>query len=589
MDAQKKNPLLYLFGKTWRYSESNRKNIVLYWTMFIGSELVNTFWTPIVASKIIGVVSTEGITKESLKTLYFLLFLMMLRVLLSWAFHGPARILEQTNAFIARSNYRKYLLRGVMNMPLEWHTDHHSGDTIDKINRGTNALYDFSEDSFQVIKSLVKLVSCFAVIVYFSHVAGVVVLIMMLLSAWITMRFDTVIIPQYKILNKSENQISESIFDSVSNISTVIILRVEKLVFEAIMHKVMKPFELFKKNNSQNEWKWFFTSVCCNSMTIVVLGLYFYQNLGAPAGVLVGSAFLLISYLDRMSELFYNFTSMYSQIVRRKFRVINAEELSDDFQTQSFTNHVLPTDWKELQIEGLNFSYSVEGSQSLHLDDVNMRIKRGARIAFVGETGSGKTTLLKIMRDLYPPKSLTLKVDGGVIEEGFGGIARAIALVPQNPEIFSRTIFENITLGAEYDVNFVERYTDMACFTHVVHGLPKKFDSSIKEKGVNLSGGQVQRLALSRGLLACHDKDIVLLDEPTSSLDFTTEMEVYRNIFAKFQGKTVISSIHRLHLLPLFDKIYFFDKGRIVASGTLSELISSNDKFRNLWESQYLE
>ena len=78
---------------------------------------------------------------------------------------------------------------------------------------------------------------------------------------------------------------------------------------------------------------------------------------------------------------------------------------------------------------------------------------------------------------------------------------------------------------------------------------------SIKEKGVNLSVGQQQRLALARGLLACHDKDVVLLDEPTSSLDTATEMKVYRNIFREFREKTIISSIHRLHLLPLFHKM----------------------------------
>jgi len=128
----------------------------------------------------------------------------------------------------------------------------------------------------------------------------------------------------------------------------------------------------------------------------------------------------------------------------------------------------------------------------------------------------------------------------------------------------------------------------MACFTDVVEDLPKKFDSSIKEKGVNLSGGQQQRLSLARGLLACHDKDIVLLDEPTSSLDTVTEMKVYRNIFREFRDKTIISSIHRLHLLPLFHKIYVFSEGRIIASGNLEELLTHCPEFQELWR-QYHE
>jgi ABC-type bacteriocin/lantibiotic exporter with double-glycine peptidase domain len=139
-------------------------------------------------------------------------------------------------------------------------------------------------------------------------------------------------------------------------------------------------------------------------------------------------------------------------------------------------------------------------------------------------------------------------------------------------------------MGAEHELDFVLRFTDMACFTSVVESLPKKFDSSIQEKGVNLSGGQQQRLALSRGLLACHDKDIILLDEPTSSLDTITEISVYQNIFKGFSGKTIISTIHQLHLLPLFDRVCVFDKGQIIASGTLQELLSSCPKFVSLWE-----
>jgi ABC-type multidrug transport system fused ATPase/permease subunit len=111
----------------------------------------------------------------------------------------------------------------------------------------------------------------------------------------------------------------------------------------------------------------------------------------------------------------------------------------------------------------------------------------------------------------------------------------------------------------------------------------------MKERGVNLSGGQQQRLALTRGLLACQDKDIVLLDEPTSSLDGLTEMRVYQNILKEFADKTIISTIHHLHLLPLFDKIYVFDQGKIVGCGSLQHLISSHSKFQELWRKSVVQ
>jgi ATP-binding cassette, subfamily B, bacterial len=471
---------------------------------------------------------------------------------------------------------------------MEWHADHHSGDTIDKIEKGANSLFAFSEASFEVIYAVVQLVVSFSILAYFSTSAAFIVLGMILISVWITVRFDKVMIPQYKELNRSENQISESVFDAVSNITTVIILRVEKLVFKAIIHKVEKPFTLFRHNQRLSEMKWFLTSICVAVMTILVISVYFWDNIGTAQGVLIGSVYLLFNYLGKISELFFRFTGMYSDIIKQRSRVMNAEELTADFKTENFTNHVLPEDWRRLDVRDLNFSYHTEGNGNLHLENVSVSFERGKRYAIVGESGGGKSTLLKIMRDLYHPKSGVLFVDGAVVKDGFAGISRAIALVPQNPEIFATSISENITLGAEYDQKFIRYFTDMACFTDVVEGLPKKFDSSIKEKGVNLSGGQQQRLALSRGLLACHDKDVVLLDEPTSSLDTATEMKVYRNIFREFSDKTVISSIHRLHLLPLFHEIYVFSGGRMVASGSLQDLLTHNPEFQELWR-QYHE
>ena len=178
---------------------------------------------------------------------------------------------------------------------------------------------------------------------------------------------------------------------------------------------------------------------------------------------------------------------------------MNAEELSKEFKTENFTNHVLPSDWHRIQLDNLCFSYHSEEGADLNLENVSLSMAKGERIALVGESGSGKTTLLKIIRNLYHPRILKLMVDGKIIPQGFEGICRAISLVPLNPEIFATTILENITLGAEYDLATVRHFTDMTCFTDVVEGLPRKFDSSINEKGVNLSGGEQQRLALARG------------------------------------------------------------------------------------------
>ena len=467
-------------------------------------------------------------------------------------------------------------------MPLAWHSEHHSGDTIDRIDKGTSGLYKFSCETFETIYSFIKLIGSFGVLVYLFPFSGIIVLIMIILCACIIVRIDRVLIGYYRTVNRAENGVVEKVFDSISNVSTVITLRVESNVFASIIKKAEAFYPTFKKCNALNEIKWFLTSLCCTVMMATVMGLYFWQQIGASKTVMVANIFLLYRYLTQIQDLFYQFASKYSDIVQQRTKVANAEELSQDFTADEPSDHVLPPNWQELQIKNLDFTYT-GNNEVVHLDDISFTIRRGEHIAFVGESGSGKTTCLRLMRDLYRPKRLSLSVDGIKIRDGFAGIARAVSLVPQDPEVFATTIQHNLTVDVVHDEASVNRFTDMACFTNVVAKLPNGLESSIKEKGVNLSGGEKQRLALARGLLACVDQDIILFDEPTSSLDAATEARVYKNIFAGMNGATIISSIHRLHLLERFDRVIVFDRGKIASMGTFEET-KKCPVFQKLWQ-----
>src|SRR3989344_8460310 len=121
----------------------------------------------------------------------------------------------------------------------------------------------------------------------------------------------------------------------------------------------------------------------------------------------------------------------------------------------------------------------------------------------------------------------------------------------------------------------------MAQFEKVIKRLEKGIKTNVLEKGLSLSGGEKQRLALARGILAAKDSQIVLLDEPTSSVDSINEMKIHENLFKNFKEKTIISSIHRLHLLNKFDKIVFFKKRKIISQGTLKEL-QKNEEFSKI-------
>ena len=581
--ALRDNPVIYLTRTMWKYSKGNRKNVIIYFTMFMIANILNLI-EPLIIAKILNTIQTEGLTAANLNIILIYISLFVVLSILFWLFHGPARVLEFSNAFKVRANYKRYLLDGTMSLPAKWHTDHHSGDTIDKVDKATSALYRYSSNTYEVIDTIVKFIGSYIALVYFNLHSSYIVLFIVIITLNIIIQFDKRLIRQYIRLNHAENKISAKIYDTISNITTVIILRTENLISKSVFKSIMAPFRLFVANHKLNEIKWFLVSFCTSLMKFLVLATYIYFSLRSGTTVLVGSLFALYGYMNKINQLFFRFAYRYGDIVRERTAVMNAEEISDEFEKIKVHEiKLIKKDWKELKIKNLSFSYHNKEGCDQHLDNISLSIENGKRIALIGESGSGKTTLLKIIRQLYRPSHVDLSVDRMHLENGFKDISSSIALIPQDPEIFSTTIRENITMGVTHSADEIKKYTDMARFTDVIARLPQKLDSSIVEKGVNLSGGEKQRLALARGLMACKDKSIILLDEPTSSVDSKNEIDIYRNIFSEFRDRTIISSIHRLHLLPMFDMIYFFHNGKVIAQGSFDELIKDSKRFRTVW------
>ncbi len=570
----------------WRHSVGFRKSVIGYFTLFVFANSI-ALLEPLLVATILNKIQEEGVSQDNMWSIIALTGLFIAISVGFWIFHGPARIIESQTAFRIRAAYKQYLLDGVMSLPSSWHTDHHSGDTIDKVEKGTRSLFDFTEGTFEVIESIVRFVGAYIILVYFNVHASYLIAFLVIMTATVILRFDGILALQYRKLNRFDNSISEKIYDTISNITTVIILRIEKLVGSAIYKRIMKPWGLYRKNIRTNEMKWFLVSLFSSATVVLVIGSYMYTTVGQGGVVLFGTVYLLYGYVSKIQDTFFRFAYLYGRIVRYKAAVLNSEELAKDFPehlTKEQTH--LQDGWSHIEVRSLSFSYHEEtkkGERDLHLDDMNLSFRHGERIAFIGESGSGKTTALKIMRGLYAPDFVEVLVDGTVLESGFHSMSADMALVPQDPEIFNATIEDNITMGVRYSNKEVRDYTDLAQFTEVIGRLPDGIKSSIVEKGVNLSGGEKQRLALTRGLLASADKSIILLDEPTSSVDSKNELQIYENVFKHFPDKLIISSVHRLHLLPLFDKVFMFDNGSIVASGSFDELSKKSKPFKAVW------
>ncbi|MCW1930044.1 MAG: ABC transporter ATP-binding protein/permease [Candidatus Kerfeldbacteria bacterium] len=580
----KNNPIVFLFCFFWRFSKGNRKYILLTVVLFIAANLL-ILVEPLIIGALLNVIQLYGVTSDTIVTVLLLVASFFLADILFWACHAPSRIIERRNAFIARNAYKNYILNGIMHLPSQWHADHHSGDTIDKVEKSSSALFDFAQDTYQVIELVVRLVASYIALIIFHPPSSYIVVIVLFMIMTMVMLFDRTLMKKYRDLYRAENGISAKIYDTLSNVTTVIILRIEKLVHSAIVKKMQQPFKLYMNAAKINETKWFMTSMFSSLLICIVLGSYIWGEYTAGGVILIGTLSILYGYVQRVNDMFFRMTYVYSDMVRYKTSIQNAEEITSQFGVIEMPEgEELPHKWKEIAIRNLSFSYDPDEETHIHLDDVSLSMKRGEKIAFVGHSGAGKTTLLKVIRGLYVPQKVHVAVDGTALLHGFASINESIALIPQDPEIFATTIEENITVGIDYPHALVEHVAELAQFTDVVARLPKGYDSSVVEKGVNLSGGEKQRLALARGLLASRDKQLLLLDEPTSSVDPFNEKQIYTNIFKEFKELTVLSSIHRLHLLPLFDRVVFFENGRVLATGHYTELLKTCKPFKKVWD-----
>ena len=225
-----------------------------------------------------------------------------------------------------------------------------------------------------------------------------------------------------------------------------------------------------------------------------------------------------------------------------------------------------------------------EGAGSPALRDVSLDVPAGTTVALVGPTASGKTTLVSLIPRLYDPIAGSVLVDGADVRSvDPASLRQQIALVTDDPFLFSASVHDNIAYArAEATREEVVRAARRAQAHDFVTDLPDGYDTLIGERGLTVSGGQRQRLAIARAILA--DPRVLILDDATSSVDASTEQEIKRALAEVMRGRTTFVIAHRLSTIALADEIVVLEDGRITAHGTHDELLAESPLYREIVE-----
>jgi ATP-binding cassette subfamily B protein len=241
----------------------------------------------------------------------------------------------------------------------------------------------------------------------------------------------------------------------------------------------------------------------------------------------------------------------------------------------------------EITFENVNFSY--HGDEPI-FNEKSITIPHGQKVGLVGHSGSGKSTFVNLILRLYDVDGGRILIDGQDISKAtLDSLHRAIGMIPQDPSLFHRSLFENIAYGAE-NASLSATKQDAIEAAKKAHAhkfiekLPHGYNSLVGERGVKLSGGQRQRISIARAFLK--NAPILILDEATSQLDSVTENLIQESLKNLMNDKTTLVIAHRLSTLEMMDRILVFDRGRIVEDGTHEELLKINGIYKRLWSAQ---
>lgn len=242
-----------------------------------------------------------------------------------------------------------------------------------------------------------------------------------------------------------------------------------------------------------------------------------------------------------------------------------------------------------LEIEFKNVSFKYPSSDNYSLKNVNLKINNGEHLAVVGRNGSGKTTFIKLMCRLYDVTEGEILINGINIKDYTkDSIVKLYSVVFQDFKIFSLPLCDNIAAGDRYDSNQLYNCLEQSNVADRVNALPLREKTylykDVDKAGVEISGGEAQKLALARALYK--DSPVVILDEPTAALDPVAENEIYSRFNSFVENKTAIYISHRLSSCVFCSRIAVFDSARLVESGTHQDLLENNGKYAELWNAQ---
>jgi ATP-binding cassette subfamily B protein len=472
--------------------------------------------------------------------------------------------------------------KDVQRFSSDWHANNFAGATVRRVSRAMQA-YDTISDTIvwsilpaSIVLSGITVMTALRWPMIGAFV-GASILVLLAINWW---TWTYYLKQDFSLTNVADTRIGAALADAVGANASVKSFgaekREEQRLFDIAEDWRGKALKLWYK--ATNSWIW--QNLTLFALQAGLLGLVVREWMAGraspgDAAFAITSFFLMSGYLRTLGESIRTLQKGLADISDVVAYAKQEAEIVDTADAPTFQAGA-----GEVRFENVTFRYRSQPEPIYN--DFSLRIAPGETVALVGPTGSGKSTFVKLVQRLYDVSEGAILIDGQDVRAVTqASLRRDIALVPQDPTLFHRTLQENIAYARpDAPMEDVIRAAKRARAHDFIAKLPKGYDTEVGERGVKLSGGERQRVALARAFLA--DAPILILDEATSSLDVETEREVQAAMAELKQDRTTIVIAHRLSTVREADRILVFKQGRIVEQGKHGELIVASGLYARL-------
>ena len=478
----------------------------------------------------------------------------------------------------------------VQRLPAAWHANAFAGSTVRQITRGAWALDDMADVLFlAILPSTLVLCGTIGTLAVFRWEVGLVAFAgavgFVALSLTLTLRW---VAPAARLSNAQDSRVSGALADAVTS-NAVVRAHAGEAREDARLDRVLAKWaHRTRRTWRRGTWSGLSQDSALWVLRAAVLGgaLVAFTRGAAGAGEIafvVAALGVLDGYLRQIG----------SHVRMLQKSVNDAEELVD-LMAETPEREVVRTPASTVPPRGASLAfehvdYQYEGAATPLFTDLEVFIPAGQKVGLVGRSGSGKTTFVKLIQRLHEINAGAITLAGfDIASVPLADLRRQIALVPQEPILFHRSLMENVAYARpDATPEEVREACVQAGAAEFIERLPKAYLTEVGERGVKLSGGERQRVAIARAFLS--DAPVLVMDEATSSLDSEAEARVAEAAERLMEGRTTLVIAHRLATVERMDRILVFDQGRIVEDGTPAELMGrEKGLYRLLRERQIL-